>query len=525
MSSMRLSMGSTVVLTINYPESELNMSYVEKYDVVFNLNLYSCMENHLAADGQSYTYGSSSCPGGEWFAGDSNSANYVVRPVDRVGPNEFRKTFDLGSEYTGIFFVTINNDFRSDASGVLNSLPVCNTVPDMQSFCTQNGSPYVGLIKSVTDTIELNTYPWFGMKNPGETYAILPNYASTFWGSTIASRDINAYVPASVSQNSVRRKVNIMVVNDGSIDEVSSYVFNGFELGQQTGVVPESLMVGIPQNPDDYCNRQYELSYSPCLVGWSKYNRYTDPPTTSNFYGCPGNSGCPLGGGNDNYLTWIYQVVIPAVLDELGMDLGEVSIVGGSMGGLTACYAPSKFPHWYSRGFCYAPAVMWNYGELAQLVKNNFMETNALPKAVVMMVGHEAYDIFRNDTTGDTRNMLQIQRDVFDAYLAIGMDPMDFRQVSLSPAGDNTQTVNILGGAPMHMAMFYDQRGAFHAPSNWMVSFFTHLQVLYRPSFNDSTRRQRTDYDWYVGQPAPYLPTICLDLYDDTDRKLFALSF
>lgn len=431
----------------------------------------------------------------------------------------------MGSEYTGIFFVTINNDYRPDAGGeIMSSLPVCSTLPDMQVFCSQNGSPYVGMIASVADTIELNTYPSFGMQNPGVTYTILPDYASTFSGSTLASRDIVAYVPSSVSQNTLRRRINIMVVNDGSLDEVSSYVFNGFELGQQTGVVPESLMVGIPQNSADYCNRQYELSPSTCLAGWSKYERYSDPPATSAYYGCPGNSECPISGGNDNYLTWIYVDVIPAVLNELGMELGEVSIVGGSMGGLTACYAPSKFPNWYSRGFCYAPAVMWNYGDMAQLVRTNFMETNQLPKAIVMETGHETYDIFRNDTTGDVRNMIQIQKDVFDAYVAIGMEPMSFGHVTFPPSGDNSQSVNILAGAPMHMVMFYNQRGAFHAPSNWMVSFFTHLQMLYRPSFNDSTRMQRSDYDWYIGQPstASY-SSDCFD-DDDSEKKLFALS-
>lgn len=316
------------------------------------------------------------------------------------------------------------------------------------------------------------------------------------------SRDITVYVPSSVSQNNLRRKINILVANDGSEQEVQTYVFNGFELGQQTGVVPESIMIGIPQ-PGDYCNRQYELSFEPCLSGWSKYSRYSDPPVTANYYGCPGNGECtPSGGGNDAYLTWIYTVVIPEVLSQLNMDLGEVSIVGGSMGGLTACYAPSRFPNWYSRGFCYAPAVMWNYGSLAQRIVDNFELTNMLPKSVVIEVGHETYDIFRNDVTLEEKNMIQLQTDVLNAFKSIGMQTMSFGNVVFPPSGENTQTVNILAGAPMHMVMFFNQRAAFHAPSNWQISFYTHLQTLYRPSFNDSTRMQRSDYDWYIGQEA-----------------------
>jgi hypothetical protein len=52
---------STISLTINYPESQLNSSYISEYDKIFNLNVYSCMENHVEND--AFTYGSPSCPG------------------------------------------------------------------------------------------------------------------------------------------------------------------------------------------------------------------------------------------------------------------------------------------------------------------------------------------------------------------------------------------------------------------------------------------------------------------------------
>jgi hypothetical protein len=35
----------------------------------------------------------------------------------------------------------------------------------------------------------------------------------------------------------------------------------------------------------------------------------------------------------------------------------------------------------------------------------------------------------------------------------------------------------------------------------WQLSFLTHLSALYRPSFNDSTKMQSVDYNWYIGQP------------------------
>ena len=407
----------------------------------------------------------------------------------------------MGNQYTGIFFVSISNDYRGGPSGeIIGSIPVCNNRPAVQSFCWQLGSPWVGFISNVTQKIAIPMYPSFGLALPGEMKVLIEDYNITFEGSEIPSRDINGYVPISVSQNTIRRKINILVVNDGSFDEVEMYAFNGFDLAQQTGVVPESIMVGIPQT-GKYCNRQYELSFEACKTGWSKYNRNSNPLTTSNYYGCPGNEDCNLTtGGNDAYLTWIYQDVIPAVLDTLNMDLGEVSIVGGSMGGLTACYAPSKFPQWYSRGFCYAPAVMWNYGSLADTILSNFESHKMLPKSIVMEVGHETYDVFRDDVTMETKNMIEIQMDVMNAWKSIGMETMKFSSVVFPPSGDNSQTATILGGAPQHMAMFYNQRAAFHAPSNWQVSFYTHLVTLYRPSFNDSTRMQRSDYDWYLGQ-------------------------
>jgi hypothetical protein len=87
-------------------------------------------------------------------------------------------------------------------------------------------------------------------------------------------------------------------------------------------------------------------------------------------------------------------------MTSLNMTLGEVSIIGGSFGGLTACYAPSRFPQWFSRGFCYAPTTSWNFGSLAQAIKRNFQNAGELPKAVIMEQGHEAYDLFFSEITG-----------------------------------------------------------------------------------------------------------------------------
>jgi enterochelin esterase-like enzyme len=226
--------------------------------------------------------------------------------------------------------------------------------------------------------------------------------------STQISRDINVYIPESVKQNTLRRKMNVLVANDGSITEVSQYVASGFEVALNNGHIPESIIVGIPQFSAD-CNRQYELFFEQCdsIGKWKKYDRGTNPATSSYYYGCPGNvySVCPPrtpANGTDYYLTWIYNSVLPAVMKEINMTLGEVSIVGGSFGGLCACYAPSRFPNWFSRGFCYAPSVMMNYASIADKVRSNYAESKMLPKSIIMEVGHEAYDIFINLQTNET---------------------------------------------------------------------------------------------------------------------------
>jgi hypothetical protein len=148
----------------------------------------------------------------------------------------------MGNVYTGIIFITINNDYAPGSNGeIYNSIPICNNVPTVQSFCSHNGMPFVTFINNINDVLEVNTFPSFGLLQQGEVKVLIPNFNSTFDGSTIESRDINAYVPSSISQNTLNRPINIIVVNDGSLDEVKTYVFNGFELGQQTGVVPESI--------------------------------------------------------------------------------------------------------------------------------------------------------------------------------------------------------------------------------------------------------------------------------------------
>jgi enterochelin esterase-like enzyme len=513
--SVRSSFASTITIHIYYPEAGLNQTVINRGGSAFNLNVYTCQENHI--EDSKWTYGQAKCPGGEWFSGLENDLQYKVYDSDKVGANHWVKIFDMGDAYTGIYYVSIGNEFTDLGSSIL----ACNNLAQMSSFstCFQISSPWVGMIDSVTENEVLTMYPAFGSLQPNYLDVLLSNFSSDFGESTLLSRDIPVYLPPSIVQNTIHRKVNILIVNDGSLEELSTYIAAGFEVAQNTGVAPESIVIGIPQREYDTCNRNYELSFESCATGWEKYSRWTnDPVQSSAYWGCPGSDlECPAGGGNDAYLTWIYNDVIPAVLADIDMSLNEVSIVGGSMGGLTSCYAPSKFPQWYSRGYCYAPAVMWNFGSINDVIISNFAQTGMLPKSVIMEVGHEAYDVFTDTSTGEVKNFLQLIKSVLDTWRSVGMESLYFEAVTFPPSESNTYSSQVLGGAPSNTVMLYNQRAAFHSTMQWQLSFMTHLGSFYRSSYNDSTRLQRVDYDWYVGQTAVDSSD---DDKDDSDKKL-----
>lgn len=353
----------------------------------------------------------------------------------------------------------------------------------------------------------MNIYPAFGLLQDRNVSALLNTRdlsQPTFGHSTIASRDINVYIPPSILQNTIKRPIHILVANDGSLQEVKTYISSGFDVAVQNGIAPESILVGIPQTGDS-CNRNYELSFSNCKPYWAKYNRGTSPATYSNYYGCPGSDlECEYFGGNDDYLTWIYEVILPAVVEKLGMTMGEVSIVGGSMGGLTACYAASKYPDRFTRGYCYAPAMMWNFGELAHVIKHNYYHAvmKKLPKAVVFEIGHEAYDVFLNKSNSITKNLLQLGDDVLKAWQSVGMQSLELttNMISSSQNKYDSYDSTVAGSVPPHMVIYYNSRGTFHAPQMWQTSFMLHLHAFYRPGFNSTDRMQCVDYQYYIGQ-------------------------
>jgi hypothetical protein len=124
-----------------------------------------------------------------------------------------------------------------------------------------------------------------------------------------------------------------------------------------------------------------------------------------------------------------------------------------------------------------------------------------------MQIGHESYDLFYSDVTGETKNLLELQNEVFQAFLDVGMVTTDASGQSVRTPSSGAQEAGYdttrVGPVPNHTVLFYIQPGGFHALQSWQLGFLNHLTAFYRPAFNDTTRRQGVDYSWHVGQTAP----------------------
>ena len=118
-------------------------------------------------------------------------------------------------------------------------------------------------------------------------------------------------------------------------------------------------MIGVTQPLDNDCQRTYEMTYAPC------------DPTVSNQ--CkPGYPVTECYGGNAKYFSFLIDTLVPAVLQDLNVSLGEVSIYGFSLGGLTACNAVLDRPDFFSRAMCSSPSFWFNYGNFSDRIREAF---------------------------------------------------------------------------------------------------------------------------------------------------------
>lgn len=203
----------------------------------------------------------------------------------------------------------------------------------------------------------------------------------------------------------------------------------------------------------------------------------------------PGGS-CISGartGGSDAFLSWVDEYVIPAAVAKLGMLRGEVTIAGGSLGGLTSCYAASRFPNSFSRAICMSPSNCFNYvtGGLAPVIASNFKLTGSIPKAVVQFLGAESYvELFGGESQLDF-----LEQDE-SAWRGIGMTaaPVATSYTPGDPSGDTPYGYSALQDAPAHQVASFLLPGGQHSPFTWQREFSTALGLIYRSSPQDPQR-------------------------------------
>ena len=231
----------------------------------------------------------------------------------------------------------------------------------VSNACPHVGMPYRSIGGSSSNTQVIVAYPYFGVAQ-GSVRTLLPNFHSLQLHNY---RDINVYVPTSLIQNPLPRIVNFLIVNDGTLYYLEQLSFaGGLDHAQLTGSVPETVLIGVPQN-DTGSQREFELTFSKKMS-------------------CP---SCP-SGGTDLYLSFVKDNVVPMAAAALDVyPPGEVSMMGASHGGLTSCYAAAAQPEYFRRVFCQSPSTWWNYGELASVVKMNAAASVAGPIAVVVYIG------------------------------------------------------------------------------------------------------------------------------------------
>lgn len=366
--------GSQLILDVFYPESGISLQTGESnvFSIGFSESPYSYdlwkEANYLP-----------------WWG----NLSYVISTSDKVGQDHWQKSINLGS-YSGEVFVNIASypGFLFASPGLDYTVKVCLQLVPLHDWtsgaCMPRHSPYKALLLNASSTVVLPMYPSFGALSKGNSTVLIKQLHSNFFDN---DRDIAVFIPPSLIENPISRVVNLLVLLDGFVETVSYLADNGgFDFSVQNGVATETLIVGVPpglngtaclragvQNIPEACagiQRQYE--YTPTECNPSVNNQCSD--------------GDILTGGEPQFLSYVWDIVIPAVLNELSLGRGEVNIAGWSYGGLASCFATISRPADFQRAFCMTPSLWWNDGDIIPLVSSYANSLKLTPKAVVMEV-------------------------------------------------------------------------------------------------------------------------------------------
>jgi hypothetical protein len=146
-----------------------------------------------------------------------------------------------------------------DAQGAVyfdSSVTDCLSLADNEmggEFCGAHGQPWTVTITDAKQTIALTAFPAFGMATSGQTVVLMEDLYSPQLNN---SRNVSVFIPPSLLQNKMQRPVNIMILLDGAHSVVESFAARtGFETLQVSGVVPESIMIGVTTVEFAYAGR------------------------------------------------------------------------------------------------------------------------------------------------------------------------------------------------------------------------------------------------------------------------------
>jgi len=399
-------------------------------------------------------YGTPACPHAALPWGFDNPA-HVVTAADKTGPDTWRKVIDLGQNFTGRTYVQLASYVDFATSGI--AVPACYTSnPGIISFpiCLQQQLGWYADVTSVSSQSSITVYPSFGVQLGATVMETVTDLYSPQFNNT---RDIYTFVPPSVSQNTVRRSVNVLILNDGTEPVLQSFVSRaGINDLMQSGAIPSDLVIiGIPYVGGDG-ERRAEFAFEPC---------------DSTKLACAAG---PSYKGVGAYMEFVSSLVIPRVMQAIGMDAGEVAVAGMSLGALASCAMASANPAYFTRALCMSPSVWWNYGSIVEYIIQNFARTKQRPKSVSMYLGtQEGMGI---SVSASDPSIKQSWRGFFNltlnAWANIGLDDTSLHAFSLT--------------------------GGVHNTISWERAFSVGLRLMYQTDFPASfTGGQSAYFSYY----------------------------
>ena len=254
------------------------------------------------------------------------------------------------------------------------------------------------------------------------------------------------------------------------------------------GDIPEIVLIGVPSAVNGTACPNDINGTASC---WQRGYEYTPTPCDPALANCIGTAPDKSGGGSA-FLTFVNETVIPAVMKQLGMVTGEVSIAGYSLGGMMSCYAASSYPQLFQRALCMSPSVWWNQNDMAPLIRANGGKLGK-PKSVVIEVGsiENGYVNYFYPNPNSIPPILWGEQigEMANAFVSIGM--------GLTTNTDSSG-LQLLTESTLY---YYIHQSGRHSLISWGDVFSHSVTLMYRYDFPDKTRSQlnsNLDYQYPV---------------------------